>query len=413
MEVLLALVIFFKQAAAYFGNDRQMAEILGGNLDPLFLLGIFGLYYILRNNKIASYLVIVLPIIIVAILQIIFIDKIELIGLTVNTAKIMLCAAIFIFVSHLRNTINFAKVSSVFSLIAGAFAILAFILPRTTLLWTVNDGINLFDQERLKLFFLEPSELGFILVISSYFLIRALRSTDIYKQRVFYFVCLLINFFILLAAKPLGAISLGIIGLAIGLIYYLIIKKKGMRPKFWAISIAASIFLIGVGLTARDSPLMHIDNSIVQRAIYITSGSDGSVNYRTNVSYDVANDAFFRSPWLGHGMGYTSSESFIEYYEDIGLRTQIVNSYLAFIVETGAIGLLVIFILLYTLLKSALLSKSSMIVSLTMFIIMYHFTGGYFTNPLVWALYGFIVGASYSRAAHISKCANLSGADDV
>ena len=398
IEILIALSLFFRQAGQYLGSDRASTITLGGNLDPFFLLGFVGVYYILKTKQVRYFLKWTSPFIVLGIVQITFLPDILYIDWFVNLTKILLCIATFLFVKDNYQKIRLEKVALIFTLLLAVTTLAAVVVGPNEVLWTLNDGVNKFDLTRLRLFFLEPSELGFTIVIVMMVLLNSLIHTaKTSKAKLIYLVALAANGIALYLAKPLGAIAIGAVALVVFLLYHLLINNPSRAKRIVACSIVAVVAIASILVFAFPSVLKSIDNSMAQRAARVIEGGDGSVNYRVQYSAYIALDTVTKNPLLGAGYGNTSSPAFQKQYASIGFVTSVVSSFFGFITEAGLLGVAVVVRIISRLIYRGFASRSAMFASLVVFLVLYQFFGSHFTNPLVWALYGYIIAASLQK----------------
>lgn len=387
IEILIALFLFFRQAAHYLGGSDSASLLLGGNVDPFFLVGLLGLLFTIKfgNVRFIRFYSIVLA---VGLLQLAFVPGLEYLNWAINLLKLMLCMAALYFVRDNFTKIRLSWVVVTFSALVAAGTALALVMGPNELLWTLNDGVNKFDLTRLKLTFLEPSELGFTLVVVLIALIHLLFSTKSTRARWLYIVCIGINLTALYYAKPLGAIAIGAIAVIAMAAFQLLAVRPTVRKQVGAISLALAGALLVAFLLSPSSPLQNSNDTLVQRGLYATEGEDSSINYRVGLSFEIAIDALLRAPITGHGFGNVGTDNFIQQYSDKGLVTPLVNSYLAFIAEAGLVGVLIVMYLIIVSYRAAFRSRSAFVFGLVTFIVVYQFTGSHFANPLIWSLYG-------------------------
>lgn len=381
MSELIASVLYvFRQSAQYFSETR--AVTLAGNIDPLFLIVLFYIYKHLKRKEIpVDLLKILATVLLYASLQIIAIDHIDILRLTINVAKMMVCIGIMFYTIEFYGNFKFVE----FSVLASGlyFTLTLFAITfRDTILWTFNDKINKYDLSRLKLFYLEPSELGFHVMILMIFLIGYLMVTRNIKTRIILLICTLTNVFVLYFTRSLGAITIG--AFAIGMMLVIDWYRHRTRQKtmiYLAISIFGIIML---------SIMVITKSSIIQRIMDTLQGTDQSNWYRVGVSLKVAKQSFLDFNGIGVGFGNMNTPHFALLYKYMGFAQVLVNSTIYFLVEGGiyALGFLVV---LYTkLIKAIFKTKSLIKLGLFIFLALYQLVGSHFTNPLIWLLYGLI-----------------------
>lgn len=381
-ELIISILIFFKQSAKLF--SEKYATTLGGNVDPFYF---FGGFYIIKNlkNKLAlkKYMKYVLPLIIYAIVQsvvLVVFFELSILKVLINVTKICLCIGVMLYVIENYKKINFLKIVKIFTYINLIFLIFATTLGRETFLWRLNDYFNDYSNIRLQMFFLEPSELGFHVAIVIIFLLTYFLNAEILKDKVKIIFLIIINVICLMLAKPMGAICLLALSIAVMFTYWLI-KNPTKRNIIIYITIVLLAIMLVVILIIQQNP-------IVMRVFDTINGSDKSNNYRIGVSFNTFFNTLKDYFLLGCGFGNINTDHFITKYS---LDTVIVNSFVYFWIETGLFGLIYSLIIIYQLLKSCIKSKSILKWGLFVFLVLYQLVGSHFVSPLNWILYGIIL----------------------
>lgn len=388
IEILIAFVLFFRQSLKLLGSDYDTSAFFAGNLDLLYAAGFLGLLYIAKSKPFLRAMIVLIAIVSI---QLFAITDLNQGNVLIYAAKLLLCISLLFFVRLKFSKLNLSKIAVTFSALVASGVAVATTIGLHPSLWTIDDEVNKFDASRLMLTYIEPSELGFSIVVIVLLLIHLLFKTRSKRIRVLYAASILVNLYALYLAKPFGAIAIGVVAMVCMVIFQLIYVNPTLRKQ------CAAIFLICLGIVtllgafAENSAFRMSGDSIVQRGLSAVDGEDDSINYRVGLSLEVTTDSLNKSPILGQGFGTLGSEQFIDQYYDIGLRTSLANSYLAFIAEVGIVGLLIVVYLIFKLYEAAFRTKSYFVFGLTTFVVLYQFTGGYFSNPLVWALYGAIL----------------------
>lgn len=388
MEIIIAVILFFRQATKYLGSDYTSSAFFAGNVDLLFFVGIIGLFFVTKQKPFIRWFLVIL---LLGFIQAFAIQDLARTGLFVYLAKLTLCLSLLFFSRQRFPKLKLSWIVIPFSMLVAVWTTIAVAVGPNIAFWTINDTTNQFDSTRLMLTYIEPSELGFSIVIVLFALIYLFFKASFRGLRIMYALCIFINIYALYLAKPFGAIVIGLVALIAMVMYKLLYTNRTFRKSAAAVLLA--LFLV-VSVIISSQPgglLTSSSNTIVQRGVSAASGEDNSINYRVRLSFAVTVDSVARSPFIGQGFGTLGTEAFIDRYYDIGLRTTLANSFLAFITEAGAIGLIIVVYLIYRLYLAAFRSKSYLAFGLVTFIILYQFFGGFFSNPLTWAIYGVVL----------------------
>lgn len=396
-ELVLSIMYVFRQVAKFFST--RYATLLGGNVDWFYGLAI---PYVIENRKhkkrIIEAVAITLTLLVYFLLQIIFIDAINVVKVIVNITKIIVCFFCFRYtIDHIKN-VNLIRTLAFTTGIYTLLTVMALVFSNSTIFWRFNDNINKFSLVRLQLAYLEPSELGYHIILVMLPLIAIFILTNIRKVK---FICgslIGLNAVVLYLAKPLGAIAIGFLAIVIMIAY-----DFYLRPSKKKIRLYILILIIGlVGVMA----LYLTENPIIMRIIYTLQGKDSSNNYRVGTNFKVFIRSFAEYKFLGCGFGNLNTPAFIERHSNIGLTTVVVNSFIYFIIETGILGLLIVLLLIIAMIKNTIKGKSLFKIGLTVFITLYSFVGGHFTSAITWVMYG-IIFSDYSDEMLVSafECA--------
>lgn len=381
-EILIAIMYFFRQSGQFI--TKIPSATLGGNIDPFYIFAPLEIIYSIKNKKITfKYIMLFIPIIVFAIIQMIFIKNIIISKLIINVLKILVCILILLFVRRNIYKINLCKICKITTVFMGIFVIISLILNDSGILWRFNDFINKYTTTRLQLFYLEPSELGFHSAIILIVLITCLLFTDAFKEKVKLLAYILINLIVIYLARPFGAIV--ILAGTIAMILILDLIKHFNKRKL-LICILCIIVAIGVIIT-----LYLIDSPIMMRIIDTINGTDSSNIYRVNLSIDILNRSLPDYNYLGCGFGNLNSHNFRIQYADMGIAEVLANSFIYYIIEGGIFSIITLLILIACLIKYATKDWSILKIGLLTFVILYQIFGGHFTSGLTWALYGIIL----------------------
>ena len=384
-SILLAVIYFFRQATGYlallFRNVSRAT--FGGNLDPTYICGLVYIKDIVKQKKWRKeFLVFLLPILLIVVTQLLSLAPTSISKYLITLVKLVICILTMLFVKNKFKKLNLYHFSLAYTVIAGIFTLVSLFF-QNTVTWRYNDYVNSFDLTRLQLFYLEPSELGFHISIIIIILICLLFSSNYKKYRYAILSMLFINLAILYLSKALGAIV--ILSLSICVFAFYLVSSRPTKNSFFKLFL---FILIG---GASIALLFWGGSSITERVNSVLSGTDGSVNYRLNVSFEVLGESLRDYNLLGTGLGNVNTDGFISRYSGLGLDQMLVNSFVYFWVETGIIGIVIWAVFMIYLFRKCLQKKDKLSFVLLVFVFLYQFVGGHYTSGLTWMIYGYIL----------------------
>lgn len=382
MKELIFSVLYLLRQSTQFINLSK-AVTYAGNLDVFFLISLFYVSEFIKKKRIPNLLFgIIIGFILYGTLQLIMIENLDYLKFAINIAKVLICVTILFYSYKHVDYININKVIIIVSALYFGFTIFALIF-RNQYLWTINDIVNKYDLSRLKLLYLEPSELGFHVMIIIIFLIGFLVISSQIRTQIILLCCIFANMIVLFFTRSLGAIAFGVAAIAIMLFKDWLMHRSINKDRLYLIVIFTGVVVLAI-MALTKSPL-------ILRIIDTLNGQDRSNWYRIHVSLQVTYRAFLESNGLGIGFGNMNTPYFASLYKELGFVQVLANAFLYFVVEAGIFGLIFIIILIFTLARKALVSDSVIKLGLLIFLISYQFFGSHFTNPLIWLLYGFIL----------------------
>lgn len=379
ISITFVIVYFFRQIV-YFINPSN-GYFLVGNLDLFYLLGIL---YILKFwkkvNK--SELMLLLLILGYILLQILFINNINVIRVIINVCKILLSFFVMKYVIETKQKANITIIVKLFSYLCIIFLLISMIFTNSNILWRHNDTVNVFDLNRIKFLYTEPGELGFhcsIMLIIAFSLLKE------QKNKVRFFVLTILPLIITLYfTKSVGAIGVGIVGV-ISLYISDMLFEFNIKKVFGALSIFI-VFTVIIFILANSKSTLYL------RVTEIFNNHDSSTRYRIMIPFELVPKILNDTNGIGVGFGNLELKENVDKYAIYGLESEgIINSFMNLIAESGVLGIFLVINLIITLLRKIIKDKSSLKFALFVFIIVYQFMGTYFSNPLCWIIYGYIL----------------------
>ena len=383
MNLLIALLYYFRQGAKVI-KDGIVSNTIAGNLDPFYLLAPL---YLVKNfkdmKKMKKIFIILGSMILLSIIHIIFNDGISLFKIFINVSKIIVCVMGMFYVIENYKKIDILKITKLASVLFAISIPIAFIFNQSSTLWRLNDIHNKYDLRRLHLFFLEPSELGFHVAILIIILVGYMFSVKDKKEKQILGILILTNSIVLYLAKPLGAIVLLAFSLGIMLLLDLIYRPSKFKIRFYSILALVALIIITIMIINKTPIVMRIFDTL--------NGTDSSNSYRIGLTMDVFKKSFRDYKGRGVGFGNLNTENFIDKYRYLGLVVVVTNSFFYFAIESGILGILVLFGFIALMFKKCLKDRSLIKFGLFTFLILYQIFAGHFTSGLTWVLYGVIL----------------------
>lgn len=402
---------------SYLFFFRQVAELLSllfknvseatfaGNLDPFYIFGIKSVPGVFKNKKLFKEVCLFfVPLILLAMLQLVLIKDLNIIKFIVNLLKILICILIMLYFKNKKNDINLFDFCKSVTIIESVFLILSLIFINDSILWRLNDYTNGYDLRRLRLLYLEPSELGFhisiIIILLLTLLIKNVKKGEKSNQRAI-LVCLAINALILYLSKSMGAIVILFIAIVIMLVANFF--KSQSKKKSFIYLIGSFILVVGLAI------FMNSNSGVAKRIQDVFDGHDNSVNYRVGVSVNVFKQSLKDYHYLGCGFGNVNTTSFISRYNYMKLVQMIVNSFIYFWTETGIIGLIYWVYLMYYIIKNFWKNRNITRLGLLSYVLVFQFVGSHFTSGIIWVIYGIAMSDKNSNEIEVKdeKNSNL------
>lgn len=382
IDYFIAIFYSFRQSLKFLSEEHW--NFLGGNLDFFYIPALFYLKDNYKNKeKLKKIFIFIMIFIGYSFIQIIFNHELNITKLMINIFKIFICFMVYLYAKENYQKFNYFKIFMLVTLILFFLTCLSFVFNTSTFFWRFNDGVNLFSLTRLQLFYLEPSELGFHLIPIIILMCSLFLHSKSHKRQLILIGIISILLIPLYLAKPMGAIGIGLVSIALLILYDYYLKPSKYKRNMIIFLVAISIFILWI--------MCVTNNPLIERVLYTLSGNDGSNNYRIGVSLNVLKESLIDYKFIGCGFGNLNTFSFISRYTSLGLSTVVVNSFIYFIIESGIFGIFFVSCLIFLLYKKTFETKSTFKFGLTTFIVLYSLVGGHFTSGLVWFFYGLVL----------------------
>lgn len=377
MEYIQAILFTFKY-------------ILGqnGNTDLLYLFSAVAfLFYVWRrHDKVAFILKASIPLAIVCVGMTIFYPHIEVLRVFIFLAKMVLNITFMLFVAYNNRKWKLTKFVKAVVLILVAETGLAFLLPDSQLWITEKliDGVG--NVTRLRLFYSNASALsfacGFILILLVYQFI----TEEVAWHQVIGVVVVIADLYL----------SYGIGGLASALMAVVFMLCLAYIYKFKNVQIKnKKKFVIVSALSFISVLTVIISNSIcVDRTKNIIDETDYILTTKLLTPMSKIGDVLTKTKFLGVGFGNANTSYALRVLD---VDNAYPSSFLRIIAEGGIFGIVLILFVIVSLVYISFKNGNIVDKSLCIYILVYQFAGGYFTDPTNFFVYGLIFGSCIKR----------------
>lgn len=361
------------------------ADILGnGNLNLLYF---FGVLLMFKNLKIqVSFLkdmvIFFVPFCLMILGEIFFSgNTFSLVKVLVYSLKILVCISLL---SYTKKRFWAVDHLAIIKKICGLFEIMLVISLLTInrpIFWRLNDVINRFSKTRLKFLYSEPSVLGILcgllVIILLYYVFDNKKNYMLSKEIIILAVIILLTF-------SMSGIVYTAVGILV-LFLFQVFKNKECIPRRMLM-----YFLFGICLLII---ILSTNNPISNRFFSMFLGTDGSYNFRWSAAVNVFRKTMEITDYWGMGLGNMNTPSGLSFLLSIGIDYKFANSFLYFFTENGMLGIIytiyLFLICIYNCIKS---SKNirPLKVGVLAFAFVSQIAGGYYTDPILWIVYGIV-----------------------
>lgn len=267
------------------------------------------------------------------------------------------------------------------------------LLVNKSIFWRLNDIHNDFSKERLELIYLEPSILSMSVSILIIFIFYYILIKKADKGLIISGLQLII---MLILSAGLNGIMCLVISLGCMLIidYISYLKKNKISVTSTLIIVIAGVVIVA---------LVNYNSNIMNRIIAVLNGKDGSSIYRYTLANEALKQILSSTNFMGLGLGNMNTEKSLILLNLLNMEKIFANSFMYFIAEAGILGAIYIVTLVCNNFKNCMDSNKLYKIPLFIFIILYQIAGGYFTDPLIWIIYGVIASSKIRMNSEKSK----------
>ncbi|ALU36983.1 MULTISPECIES: O-antigen polymerase [Clostridium] len=370
-------------------------QFFGGNFDLFYIMAsllILKDILFFRYRNISTTFIFLLPIIIIYILQILMLHDLNVEKGIASVGKMFLCLYLLNTVKNNFSRIDVTKLYKYAVLLLMLLFVIS-LFVKTDVFWIFNDLTNKFLTTRLKLLYIEPSELSFHAAVLALFILFYNNNCEklfINYENLLYLVILLV----------IMAYSGGLGGIVLVLFTVIFILGRDNLKKSTVGRKIIYIYVILCMIPIIFIFVNYFQSSIVLRLQAIMSGSDSSFNYRVFKGFNGMKACLESNPFLGIGFGNLNTDYYEYMLLSYGLVSKIANSFMYAIAEGGLLLLFYLGCLFVYMWKH--INKDTFKYALLIFIFLYQIGGGYFTNPINWIIYGVILSNSAKERSEVS-----------
>ena len=377
MEYIQAVLFTFK----YILGQNSNTDIL-----YLFSALVLLFYAWRRHDKFAFILKTSVPFAIVCIGMALLYPQIDVLRLFIFFAKMVLNVTFMLFVAYNSRKWKLTKFVKTVVLILAVETGLAFLLPNSSLWVTENLIGGTESVVRLKLFFLNAGALsyacGFVLILLVYQLI----TEEVVWHQVIGVVVVITDIYL---SYGLGGLTSALMAVVFMLCLTYVYKFKDLqvknKRKFIVISVLSFVSIA----------TMIITNVVyVNRAKNIIEGTDYILVQKLLNPMSKIGNVLLQTKWLGVGFGNANTDYALKVLD---VSNAYPNSFLRIIAEGGIIGIALVLFVVVGLMYISFKNGGMIDKSLCVYILVYQFVGGYFTDPTNFLIYGLIIGNCIKR----------------
>ena len=372
MEFILALLITFKYA---LGRNS--------NMDALYLLAAFVLlfYALKRRGKFSLIIKSLIPLALICLGMSLLYPDIDRVRCFIFFAKMAFDVTLMIFAMCNCKRWKMTELMEAMVIIQAIETLAALMMPGSSL-WIAGSGDS-GVLSRLRLFYMDAGALGyvcgFMLIVLVY---QTFTQPVIWRQ----LVGVIVISFDLYISYALGGLICSLFSIVVMLVLLYQEGRKGrgagkkIPVKYTVLSAVCLLAIVGV---------LTVNSAYVGRFKGILNGSDSVLNTKVIKPFSNIGSVLKTTNGLGIGFG-NSNVSFA--YSILNNGEAYKNSFLRLIAEGGIFGIAIVFITIFGLGFYVLRYGNALNKALYIYLIAYQFTGGYYTDPMNFIIYGWIMG---------------------
>lgn len=355
-----------------------------GNTDIFYLFAAFVLLFYIwkRPGHLKLICKLVLPVCFLCVFMALAYPWINVFRCFIFFAKIVLNCSLLVFVAYNCRKWKMIRFAETIVWIHAIETALALLLPGSSL-WTRDISLEGIGRvTRLRLFYQDAGSMafacGFVLVLLVYQLI----TEEIVWRQLLGIGIMVADLYL---AYGMGGISCTLLAVSAMLFMaYLYDKRHGTKEKrtfHYVQSAIATMVVAGISLGF---------NSVYSgRILGIINGTDSIFQTKIGQPIRGIGKVLTETKFLGVGFGNANTGFALDL---MGVNKAYPNSFLRMIAEGGIFGILLVLVIVFGLGYFCLKYGNVIDRSLYIYVIAYQLTGGYFTDPTNFFIYGWIIG---------------------
>jgi len=397
------LVTFYEQSGesmeyiqAFLFTSRY---IIGrsGNTDIFYLFAGFALlfYSFKRHDKLALVLKVSIPVAIVSIAMAFLYPDVEQLRCFVFLAKTILNITLMVFVAYNSKKWRMTRFTDAIVCIHAVETIIALMFRQSSLWVGLDIGTGDKIVSRLRLFYMDAASMAFTSGLIIVILVYQIMTEEVIWRQIIGIAVMAFDLYLSYGLTGIACVVLAIIALVT---MSFTVEKQGKNTRINIRKYIVGI-IFGAGFIGAVCAL-SINYKDRIRAIF--TGTDAVVNEKIvepimNIPHILAETHFLG---VGFGNGNTSAALSV-----LGANKAYQNSFLRIIAEGGVFGIILVGVCLIGIGIVCFKYGRTIDKALFIYIMVYQFLGGYFTDPANFFVYGWIIGDSiYNKIEATGSC---------
>lgn len=359
--------------------------ILGrsGNTDIFYLFSAFVLVFYLfkRHEKLFYVIMLLIPFAVVSMVMAIAFPWTVVDRIMIFFVKMALNITLMVFVAYnCRRWKMFRFVETIVWIHAIETVIALFF--RDTDLWTPEEFVDgTVVASRLRLFYIDAGALAFASGLVLVMLVYQIMTEEVFWKQAIGAIVMTVDLYL---SYGIGGIACTIIAIfsmiCVGYIHKVQKKDLIAIKKYKSAAIIIAIMALGTFL---------INQTYFGRIQGIISGTDPLVNKKFVIPLSKLGYVLSKTHYMGVGFGNGNTAFALELIDS---RIAFPNSFLRIISEGGIVGIVLVVICIFGLGYFCFKNGNNIDKALFIYVTLYQMTGGYFTDPTNYFIYGWILG---------------------
>ena len=354
-----------------------------GNTDIFYLFSVFTLLFYAwkRHDKLGYIFKLLMPFVVLTFIMAFAYPWTRVDRSFIFLAKMALNLTLMVFVAYNCRRWKMFRFVETIVLIHGIETVIA-LLFRNSVLWTPEEFVDgIVSASRLRLFYMNAGALAFASGLVLVMLVYQIMTEEVFWKQAVGASVMIADLYL---SYGIGGITCAFIAifsmLCVG--YTRKVKKGDIRVlKRYK---SASLFMAVATIVA-----LLLNQTYLGRIVGIINGSDSLVNQKIVIPISKLGHVFKETYFLGVGFGNGNTEFALELIDS---NIAFPNSFLRIIAEGGIFGILLVIVCVFGLGYFCLKNGNNIDKALFIYITIYQMTGGYFTDPTNFFIYGWILG---------------------